>query len=278
MTIVVACASPEGIVLASDSRTTERYGSHRRVTSESAHKVFEAGGRIGVATYGDATIAHRTIRGLFDDWASGINSTGDLNDLAASLGTFFHERLAAATPPKRFRGVADLLPRRWPLGFLVVGYQGGVGEVLEVKVGAEKCDVSTTGLRTDTPSLVVYRGQTSALRRLIRGVDFDELRESRIAIPPEFEQRLQTLHYELIYPVTTQDAVELAYFLIETTIRMQRFSDGTLAGRSRDGKGPIPGCGGPVQALVIDPRGVEWVARNEVGVPPGPARPAVGPD
>ena len=55
MTIVVAAASPDGIVLAADSRTTLTYaGSDRhRITTDSAEKVFDLGSKFAVATYRD---------------------------------------------------------------------------------------------------------------------------------------------------------------------------------------------------------------------------------
>lgn len=277
MTIVVAAVAPDGIVLASDSRTTERSGFHRRVTSDSAHKVFEASGKFAAATYGFATIGTLTVRSLFDEWVTTTAAPADLDVFARELGSFFQKRVEDATPAKRGGGL-PLGAKSWPLGLLVGGYGGdGVGRVLEVKIREDRYDVSETGATTEKPS-VVYRGQTSALRRLIRGVDFDELREGNIRLGEELEERLETLHYELIAPITTQDAVDFAYFLIETTIKMQRFSDGTVLAKNRDGRGPPPGCGGPIQAIVIEPRRVLWLARNDLVVPSGTPLPRVGPD
>lgn len=269
MTIVVASVSPEGIALAADSRTTQGAGSaHRRVSSESAHKVFESSGRFGIATYGIATIAgprvpEQTIRGIFREWSASIGGDESISAFAEQLREHFQRRLAEATPARR-GGAFGLLPRTWPLGFLVAGYdEDGVGKVLDVRVRPDDSRVSDTGVSTARPS-VVYRGQTSALRRLIQGVDFDEIREAHIKIEDDLRRRLETLHYELLTPVTTQDAVDFAYFLVETTIKMQRFSDGTAIARRTQGKGPVPGCGGPIQGLVVDAHGVEWITRNDL--------------
>jgi hypothetical protein len=47
--------------------------------------------------------------------------------------------------------------------------------------------------------------------------------------------------------------VDYATFLVRTTIDMQRFSDGTFAR-----PGLVPGCGGPLQLLVVDRNGATW--------------------
>src|ERR1019366_5570050 len=51
MTIVVGAASPDGIVLAADSRTMLMYENQRtRISTDAAEKVFELHGRFGAAT------------------------------------------------------------------------------------------------------------------------------------------------------------------------------------------------------------------------------------
>lgn len=271
MTIVVAVASPGAIALAADSRTTQREGAHHRVASDSAHKVFDIGGGIGVATYGLGTIGSRTIAALIDEWETTRPPTR-LQKAADSLGEFFQARLDEATPTRRGE-LTRLLPRTWPLGFLVVGCERGAeGRVLEVKVEPGRFEVVEQRI---TP--VLYRGQAGALRRLIAGVDFEELRGANIRVDGDLGDRLSTLHYELIAPLTAQDAVDLAFFLVETTIHMQRFSDGTIASRSMSGLGEVPGCGGPVQGIVVRPGRVDWISRNGLKAPRSGAHAEISP-
>jgi hypothetical protein len=263
VTIVVASASSEGIALASDSRTTQRSGAHHRVASDNAQKVF-AVGNYGIATYGTATIGPKTIRGLFDEWCASADAPGQLGieDLADRLGTYFQGELNDATPAKRGKGASDLLPRTWPLGFLVAGYnKENVGRILEVRIRPDDCETRDTEVSTNTPT-VLYRGQTSVLRRMILGVDLEEIRDSNIPLDGALKERLRNIRFELITPVTTQDAIDFSFFLVETTVLMQRFSDGT----ARDPR-LIPGCGGPVQGLAIEPGGLRWIRRNELGAP-----------
>jgi hypothetical protein len=263
MTIVVAAISSEGIVLASDSRTTEQLNSsQRRVASESAQKVFEACGKFGVATYGLAMIGSKTIRGLFDEWVVGLKAEPkSIDDFADELGRFFVGQLPA------IRGPGGMTPGGWTLGFLVAAYdEDGNGRVIEVKVRPTDHTSTALGSTQDGPA-VWYRGQTSAIRRLVRGVDLDEMREHHFQFDDELGARLETLHYQYVGPTTTQDAIDLAYFLIEVTIQMQRFTDGTVVAWKRDGRGPVRGCGGPVQALAIEPRAITWVAQNNPRAP-----------
>jgi hypothetical protein len=262
MTVIVASASPDGIALAGDSRTIQQEGTHYRVASNVAQKVFEAGGRIGVATYGLAMIERNSIRGLFDGWAVRADANRDLRTTAESLGRFFHDRLDAATPARR----GDLLRGRqgWPLGFLVAGYDDGVGQVLEIRVRSTDFEVGSTDVSTSKPS-TLYRGETGVIRRLIKGVDLGRIDESQL--DDDTRARLQTAEYSLIDPVTAQDAVDFAFFLIRTTIEMQRFSDGTYGERHS-----FPWCGGEPQGLVVSPGGVQWIRRAALLQPPDPGR------
>ena len=262
MTVIVASTSPDGIALAGDSRTILQDGTHYRVASNTAQKVFDAAGRLGVATYGLAMIERKSIRGLFDEWAAQADLNRDLRTTADSLGAFFHERLDAATPARR----GDPLRARqgWPLGFLVAGYDGGVGHVLEIRVRSTDSEVRPTDVSTSKPS-TLYRGETGVIRRLIKGMDLRRIDESQL--DEDTRARLQTAEYSLIDPVTAQDALDFAFFLIRTTIEMQRFSDGTYGDRHA-----IPSCGGEPQGLVVGPGGVQWVRRAPLARPPDSVR------
>ncbi len=127
---------------------------------------------------------------------------------------------------------------------------------MEVRINAEEATVIDTDVSTAAPA-VLYRGQTHVLRRMILGVALDAMRAAKVQIPGELQATLARLPYELIHPVTAKDAIEFAYFLIDTTIQMQRFSDGTIGTPES-----IPGGGGPVQCFLIEPAAVALIARN----------------
>lgn len=249
MTVIVGIASPDGIVLGSDSRTTRIDGDRSRILSDSTQKVFAVAGGFGVATSGFAFIGRDTIAGVMDrflaqvgdDFADGIDAFADA--LRGFFGDRFNEWLAAMGEEwdANIHGSA--------ITFLVAGYDNsGVGHIRDVLIpGPHEGEYAANTISGAT----VWRGQTDVIRRLIKGVDLLE-----IAGPPlgkRMRERLDDLEYIALEPTTVQDALDYASFLIRTTIDMQRFSDGTFAN-----PGLIPGCGGPLQLLVVDRNGAEW--------------------
>lgn len=252
MTVVVAVASPDGIILASESRTTVQIGERHRTVSDNAQKVFPLFDRIGVATYGMAFIGERTIAGLMDEFVATLeDGEAGASDIAAELGQFFDAKFRDAVPAEQ---VEELEQKEiYPLGFLVAGYDDdGIGRVTEWAVPgpAQPNDVV---INTASRG-VLWRGQTDVIRRLIKGADIDLLLSLDVAVPDEVGDALLSLEYSLIFPITLQDAVDFASFLIRTTIDMQRFSDGTTAN-----PGDLPGCGGPIRILSVQPYNTEWV-------------------
>lgn len=258
MSILVAAASPEGIALAADSRTTQKSGDHHRVCSDSALKLFQLPRGAAVGTYGMATIDGVTIRGLMEEFVTTL-SEAELAETAEALGCFFRERLDKVTPSQRgdYR-----LPQGWPLGFVIAGYdEDGPGRVLDVRVRPTDHRVQEADISSQNPG-VTARGQTGATERLLNGVDWPAVGRRGIAIPADAQEQLRLLRYDLILPQTVSDAAELAYFLIRTTIDMQRFADGTYL-EPRE----IPGCGGPIRVAVVTRSSVEldWDIANISG-------------
>ena len=252
MTIVVGVLAPDGIVLSADSRTTysTENGRHR-IASDSTEKVFPSH-RFAVATWGEAFIGPNTVAGVMSEFNASIakRPPDDVEEFTIALGKFFDARLkevaeAAGTPIP-----ADEPPR---IGFLVAGYdEEGVGHIREVFVpgpthGEESLTTRFGGF--------VPRGQTDVINRLVGGIDWAAIDGLGHEIPEDLSEKLGDLQYEMLYPITVQDAIDLASFLIRTTIDMQRFSDGI---RARVGR--VPGCGGAARIVVVRRDGVEPVA------------------
>lgn len=257
MTIVVGAASPDGIILAADSRTTLSDGDRFRIASDAAEKVFELAERFGVATYGMAFIGNRTINGLMDEFLAQMGDAcpDDVESFAQALGDFFHVRFVAEH--------GDEGPEQgWPLGFVVASYdESGIGHVWEVGIPGPsvECQPVNTADRG-----VLWRGQTDAIVRLIKGVDVAAL-NSVMELERGDLEKLANLEYILLHPTTLQDAADMASFLVRTTIDMQRFSDGIALS-----PGIVPGCGGLTQLLAVTRAGVEWVNKRWMV---GPSKP-----
>jgi hypothetical protein len=241
MTVVVAIAAPDGIVLGSDSRTTWIEGEHHRITTDTARKVFALHDRFGVATYGMAQIGPKTIHGLLDEFVAQQPAVpADVGTFASDLAAFFHGQLTAVLQAAG----QTLPPNAWPLGFLVAGYDAtGIAGVLEVRVPGQI--VMPIGVATDHLG-AAWRGQTDVIRRLIKGFDHDGFAASKGRVSKTAAQKIEKLEYQLILPMTLADAIDLGSFLIDTTVRMLRFSDGTLGARKR-----APSCGGRTQMLTL---------------------------
>jgi hypothetical protein len=258
MTIVVGVSAPDGIILAADSRTTvmrpDGLGGFRpRIASDNAEKVFDVCGGYGVATFGDAFIGTQTIAGLMVEFEATVDGEElPVEQFAARLGEFFDRRYRA----EREVGEDEI----GNLGFLVAGYDGqGVGHIHEVLVPTG--DLTDTDLNTSDGTGFAFRGMTDVINRLTRGVDWVAIAELGIPIEPDLAAQLEQVTYELVYPITVQDALDLAVFLIRTTIDMQRFSDGVI-GRP----GGWSGCGGPISAIAVQPERVEFVSRPALKV------------
>ena len=143
------------------------------------------------------------------------------------------------------------------------GYDAkGIGHIHEVKIpGPRRGDYSPN----TTDHGTIWRGQTDVITRLLKGVDRSQLDLPLDEFPEEvvdqIAEGLDALEYVLLFPITVQDAVDYSSFLVRTTIDMQRFSDGTFAN-----PGLIPGCGGPLQILVVERSRTIWAAKPELAV------------
>ncbi|MBI2691985.1 MAG: hypothetical protein HYX29_08595 [Solirubrobacterales bacterium] len=251
MTTIIGITTPDGIVLGSDSRITLTSDSRDRVLSDSAQKVF-AIGRFGVVFSGLSQFGGETIAGLMDQFLSGLTDADNrnLDSFADALGKFF---------AARFIDWYDDDNDTWntevdadPLSFLAAGYNDdGVGELLEVGIPSRDVDEFR-------PSTVaqgsMWRGQTDVISRLLKGIDLRALLGTGFEMSDGFMEQVDKLEYVTLDPVTIQDAVDYCTFLLQATIDMQRFSDGTAGD-----PGLVPGCGGPLQLLSIERKGPIWI-------------------
>lgn len=263
MTIVVGVAAPDGLVLAADSRSTRVYHgtNHHRIATDSAQKVFSVCSRHGVAAYGASFIGPSTIAGVMDEFEAEIGDKvpPDIVDFANALGGFFHDRL--------IRSGEDLDDGR--LGFLVGGYgSDGVGRFLDVQVPGDpenvpsrEFDIHDIEVSTDSLGVVPF-GMTQAWTRLVAGVDWDLLSASGINVSDELRTTLDEFEYNFIFPITLQDAIEYADFVIRTTVDIGRFSNGTGLQ-----PGSLDACGGTPRVLAVIPKDVIWISGAGLSLP-----------
>lgn len=262
MTIVVGVATPEGLVLGGDSRSTYDMGDHHRIASDYAQKIFTVGD-MGIATFGRAFIGRDTIAGIMDQFTAQVGEDGrNVHDFAVALGEFFSERFEIEC--RELKMDWDTEAEGWPLGFLVGGYDNdGIGHIKGVLIPGGEIDDELSA--DTTRGGTMWRGQTDVIGRLIKGVDRLRLDDLDFEVTSEMLAELDKLEYQPLAPITIQDGLDYAAFLVRTTIDMQRFSDGT-----EQSPRAIPACGGPLQLLAIERSGPKWVSRLTLSAPSQP--------
>jgi hypothetical protein len=221
------------------------------VVSEDARKLFPVKDHLGVATYGQAVIGEQTIGSLMERFQEPADE--GVSAYAASLGEHFSALLSGATQPRR----GDLLNAeglRWPLGFVVAGFDGDTGLVYEVKVRAGDHQIEALKLSTDNPGVYSF-GQSDGIDRLLAGIDRRAVGEAKIPVAEGDEIKLELLRYEILVPDDLDEAAELAESLVEVQLLAQRFSSGTYASKRKR----VPGCGGRIRTLRVTPGGARWV-------------------
>ena len=231
-------------------------GTRHRVASDHTRQVFSLFGCIGAAAYGAAFVKSKTIDGLIDEFtaSTSLGDHPDIDKVAKALGVFFSKHLKEDAEE---RGVDLPGSGKWPLGFLVAGYDAaGIGHLREVRIPsaapvATKVNTSAGG--------AVFRGQTEVIRRLLDGIDTKALGD--VALPEDIRGSIANLAFQMNYPVTLQDAVDLVCFCIRLTVETQRFTDGTY-----QSPGSIPTCGGRTQVLAVSKGGTHWIQRPRVAV------------
>jgi hypothetical protein len=253
MTIVAAAVAPDGIVLAGDGRTTLLSGRRHRVASDHTHKVFAPFDGIGIATYGSALIGERTIAGLMQEFVGKrAKAAGCLvSDVSRDLEGFFTNALndEAASTGKQ--------PTPGQLGFIVAGYDddgiGRIHEVLLPPVPKRGPIIEPDEVTTENPG-VLFRGRTQHVRRLFEGYDRDGIAAAKVTLPAKLKEPFANLAFILNAPLSLQDALDLAMFVVRLTIDMERLTDGTIA--MPEG---IPACGGDVHSLLVSRTTSTWI-------------------
>jgi hypothetical protein len=252
LTIAVGVACPEGIVLAADSRATIVGSGYFRVVTDYARKLFALDERFGVATFGWGFLEGNTVGGAMEEFAAQTKKPKDVGDAAEKLRDYFAERLRRHLergddePPQEGFDV---------LGFMIGGYdREGVGRLKFVYLPSG--DIEDGAATSANDCGAHWKGESDVFSRLLKG--FDAIRLSAGDWSEEQRKALDDLAYLVpFWRMALQDAIDFASFAVNTTIDMQRFSDGTFGQ-----PGGFPTCGGTAEVLAITDRGLEWIQRT----------------
>lgn len=263
MTIVVAVVTANGLVLASDSATTQQLldveGTLRTSSIwNSANKLvnLRKPWPVGAMTFGRASLKGRSIATHCKDLR--LRLSGEVVNLdLPPLVDDFQVETAARAIHTYFRKLYDEEPGGL-LGFLV----GGIGghevspELWQVMISEEGDDV--TQLLPPGEIGIFHQGMTDAITRLVDGASQGlGVALTRLSVPPaEAETFADEVRGMLTIPMAWQgmpigETIDIARFLVDTTINFVRFSPGDAS------------VGGPIEIAVLTKHeGYKWVQRK----------------
>lgn len=266
MTIALAINVGDSLVLASDSATTQQWvtpAGHPDTINiwNSATKIFNLrkGLPIGAMTWGQAGLDGVSIGTLakdlrlrlsgkdvaFEDWELDPASY-TVREVADRARAFFYDDRPAPKPVG-------------PLGFMIAGYSanGSVAEWYTISIDPSGCVGPVEVLPLSEAGVATF-GQPEAFTRLVRGVSAD-LPQALVNLgvaPSEAGPYAEAIAAEVSRPIAfpgmpVGEVIDLANFLVETTIRFVRFTPGDAT------------VGGPIEiAALTRHEGFKWVKRK----------------
>jgi hypothetical protein len=259
VTIIVSVKINDGVVMAADSAGTMGSGQ----VYLHANKITNLckGLPVGAMSTGSGGIGNESIETLLKDlrWRFDGRDTAypewrldpanyTMGEVATRLRAFLFEEKAAPCPEPT------------NLQLRICGYSAGrpLAEVWEVSMTGQDCPPPRR-IMEETSFGIMWDGQYEALNRLVLGLGFD-IGDALVkhGVQPQEANRLQQelvrdLYATLSVPaMPIQDAIDLARFLVETTIGFVRFA--VFLPKS---------VGGAVEvAAITKHEGFRWVQRK----------------
>jgi hypothetical protein len=259
VTIIVSVKINDGIVMAADSAGTMHSGQ----IYTHANKITNLceGLPVGAMSTGAGGIGNESVETLLKDLRQRFAGADPVHaDWQLDPMTYTLEQVAGRLRTFLFEEKAALCPEPTNLQLRLCGYSAGrpLAEVWEVSMTGLDCPPPRQ-IMNETAFGVMWVGQYEALNRLIFGLGFDiGAALVKHGIPEEQAGRLQDelvrdLYATLSVPaMPIQDAIDLARFLVETTIGFVRFA--VFLPKS---------VGGAVQiAAITKHEGFRWVQQH----------------
>lgn len=264
MTIAISLKVNDGIVLAADSASSiigkDPNGQNIGVVKVYNHadKVFNLckGQPIGAITWGAGSIGQASIATLMKDFREQLNQSypdneSTIEQVAQKLATFMFE--------DHYNPEFKDWAAKPQLGFMVVGYSHGHDFAEEWKI--DIVDGKLNGpyqVHQEHESGLTWNGETEAISRIFMGFG-NGLESALINMRIDLEQasKIQNGLRErltvplVLPPMPIQDAIALAEFLVELTIKFSKFSPGAET------------VGGPIDvATITKHEDFKWVRRK----------------
>lgn len=262
MSLGVVIKGPEGIVLAADSRVTleaqKKDAPPIPINYDNATKLLrfsESHRYVGCVTYGMAVIGLRTAHSFVPEFEqqvlAGEEKRLTVEEYSNKISNFFYEHWNKTMPPD-YTG-----PN---MTFVVGGYDPDTayGKVFLFEIPGQPTPEEQ---HPGTSFGMTWGGQLQVATRLIHGFDpslLEIVKQGLNLQDNQIEQLSKTLRERLEFPIPymvlpLQDCVDLAIFLIRTTMTAQRLAVG------------VRGVGGPIDvAIITRTKGLWYVQQKEI--------------
>jgi hypothetical protein len=260
----VVIKGPEGIVLAADSRITlaaQKEGSDLPplvVNFDNATKLLTFSGEnnkyVGAVTYGVAVIGLRTAHSYIPEFELQLSDKPRLHveKIAKMMSDFYLARWKEMMPPD-YAGP--------PMNFIVGGFDPGAayGSVFLFEIPGNPIPQPRNSGEKEFG--MTWGGQLQISSRLVHGFDpeLPNILQKRLNLRMEDVEELKdflrkNLEFAIPYNLLAlQDCVDLAIFLVRTTISAQRLAV------------EVRGVGGAIDVAVISrTNGIEYVQRKRI--------------
>jgi hypothetical protein len=269
MSLCISVVTPEGIVMAGESRQTQVIAGVNRIASDSAIKVFDLTDTVLAATAGWAFLQPqgatmmRNISSLIEDFKPTIPGGSGVLAIATQLWTHFntiYQEHIVQIPN------SALPAGQIALNFIVAGYDhpSRVGTLFSFDIPTPAAP-TMPGRTSDNPG-PWWIGQADVVARIMNGFD------PRIVTLPVLQgahqagtatTQLAGLSYIVHWnALTIQDAIDFAVGMIQITTTIQKFTAGVAMQ-----PGNVAGVGGPIDVAVVRPASnVSWINRKQLHI------------
>jgi len=273
VTIGICVKINDGVVLASDSATTllGQAPTGQLVALNvynNANKVFNLrkGLPIGAISWGAGSIGQASISTIVKDLRQRfIGKDPDHLDWKLEKDTYTVEEAANRLKELVYdelyqREYQNFAFQKPSLGFIVAGYsaKAPMADEFQIDIQNGLC-TGPRRLRNREEVGLTWAGEPEALNRLIMGrsTNLPALLQTQLGVQPaQMNQAITNIQAQIQMPVVIpamplQDAVDLAEFMVDLTIKFSRFKLGA------------PTVGGPIEIAAISKHeGFRWIQRK----------------
>lgn len=271
MTIAISIKVNDGIVLASDSAATIIGRAPNGTISviniyENANKIFNLykGYSIGAITWGAGSIGQASISTLAKDFRKIIKDEGE-KDYYINPENYTIKEFAEKFKKFIFDEHYNKEFQIWEnkdkplLGFMIVGYSSKqpLAEEWKIDIINGQCN-GPYQIRQQNEIGITWNGEIEAINRLCLGfgLGLPLILKTADLDKNKIDEIITSCRNNLAVPMAIpampiQDAIDLAVYLVETTINFAKFAPGA------------PTVGGPIEvAAITKHEGFKWIKRK----------------